>query len=886
MSSSTPSSATVLRVFDTLGPPGTPFTTPEIAAEFECSDRTIYSRLDALVEEGAVETKKVGARGRVWWQPVGTRRERREDAHGRRGQVRSHPVFDSELVGVIVWGDDVTIRDANDAFLEMAGLDYQEALGTSWRDLTPEEFYRDSERHIQQIEETGSGVPYEKQYYHADGGRWWGLFESRRLNQSEIVEFVVDVTERKEHEQAVRESEERLDAFVTATSDVVYRMSPDWSEMSFLDGREFIPDTDEPRQTWLEAYIPADEQPRVTEAVEEAIETRSTFELEHQVIQVDGTRGWTHSRAVPILAEDGDITEWFGTATDITERKRAEERLRENEAALERLNDASQDLIDAEPEAIEDRTATIVRSVLDVEYAALWRYDETAGELYEFASRTGPEIDPETVELPENVSEQVWQTFIGDDVDVDNDVEVAETPTVAPLRSRVLAPIGRHGVICAGSVRVGAFDEQRVDLVETVTATVETAWDRADGEAELERQNAELVRLDRINTLIREIDQALVQVETVDTIYEAVCDRLTESPTFEFAWIGEFEADEPGISPQGWAGIDATALESLTPGAESVPDESPFVTAVRTGEIQVVTDVATDPRAAPWREAALERGGRSCLCIPLTYDESVYGVLAVYGGTPRPDERDVDVLSELGQTIAYAIHAVETRATRRTDSVTELTLRTAMAETPLVRLSRELASVIEFQGLVPGSDGAPTLFFVAKDVSPDDVVAAADDAVTVQELIHLADRDDGSTFKAQLFDTTLAGLFLDRGATVRSLTIDGGTATAVVALSETADVRGFIQGIRREVPDIELFARRSRTRPIDTGTRLQTAFDDRLTPRQREVLHLAYRSGYFESPRVQTGKELSDALDISQSTFNHHLRGGERKLLDVVFDQL
>ena len=66
MGSSVPSQATVQGVFDQLGPPETPFTTPEIAVEFDCSDRTIYNRLDALVKDGAIEPKKVVAKGRVW----------------------------------------------------------------------------------------------------------------------------------------------------------------------------------------------------------------------------------------------------------------------------------------------------------------------------------------------------------------------------------------------------------------------------------------------------------------------------------------------------------------------------------------------------------------------------------------------------------------------------------------------------------------------------------------------------------------------------------------------------------------------------------------------------------------------------------------------------
>ena len=61
-------------------------------------------------------------------------------------------------------------------------------------------------------------------------------------------------TERKQAEEALSKSEARFRAFVTASSDMVYNMSPDWSEMRHLRGREFIPDTNSPNRTWLEKY--------------------------------------------------------------------------------------------------------------------------------------------------------------------------------------------------------------------------------------------------------------------------------------------------------------------------------------------------------------------------------------------------------------------------------------------------------------------------------------------------------------------------------------------------------------------------------------------------------------------------------------------------------
>jgi PAS domain S-box-containing protein len=112
----------------------------------------------------------------------------------------------------------------------------------------------------------------------------------------------------------------------------MYRMSPDWSEMFQLQGSDFLADTEKPSRTWLEDYIHPDDQPQVLDAINKAIRTRSVFEFEHRVRRADGRLGWTFSRAVPVLNNRGQIGEWFGAATDVSERKQAEEALRYSEA--------------------------------------------------------------------------------------------------------------------------------------------------------------------------------------------------------------------------------------------------------------------------------------------------------------------------------------------------------------------------------------------------------------------------------------------------------------------------------------------------------------------------------------------------------------------------
>jgi len=136
---------------------------------------------------------------------------------------------------------------------------------------------------------------------------------------------------RSEAEAGIRQSEQRFRALVAATSDVVYEMSPDWKIMRYLDGRHFIDDTTSPDQSWLVRYIDPNERPKVKAAIEHAIQTKSIFELEHQVVRTDGSLGWTFSRAIPLMDARGEITAWFGTATDITAQKQAEAALLRSE---------------------------------------------------------------------------------------------------------------------------------------------------------------------------------------------------------------------------------------------------------------------------------------------------------------------------------------------------------------------------------------------------------------------------------------------------------------------------------------------------------------------------------------------------------------------------
>jgi len=217
----------------------------------------------------------------------------------------------------------------NQPLLNLWQKSFAEVIGKNFFELDyPTDLAARLQQQIQQVIATRQPLKDETPYTSAFGTRAYEYIFVPLFATDGAVEAVAgttrDISDRKQAEEALRQSEERFRVLVSASSNVLYRMSPDWSAMHELHGGDFIANTLEPSHDWLQKYIHPDDQARVLEAIGSAIRNKSLFELEHRVRRVDGTVGWTYSRAVPLLDSAGEIIEWFGEATDISDRKRIE----------------------------------------------------------------------------------------------------------------------------------------------------------------------------------------------------------------------------------------------------------------------------------------------------------------------------------------------------------------------------------------------------------------------------------------------------------------------------------------------------------------------------------------------------------------------------------
>ncbi len=257
------------------------------------------------------------------------------DLAERESRIRR--LVDANIVGILIWDLEGRILEANEAFLAMVGYDRTDlAAGRlSWTDLTPPEWRDRDERLTHELRESGSLQPFEKEYFRKDGSRVPVLvgvasFEGK---VDEGVAFVVDLTERKRAEQALLERELEARLVIGAIPGFIAVMSRE-GEIEFVNQPllAYFGRTLEDMKGWITSdAVHPDELPRLVSLWTRAMETGEPYEMESRLRRADGAYRWFYSHAMPLRDGDGRVVRWYVLMTDIDDRKRAEEALRESE---------------------------------------------------------------------------------------------------------------------------------------------------------------------------------------------------------------------------------------------------------------------------------------------------------------------------------------------------------------------------------------------------------------------------------------------------------------------------------------------------------------------------------------------------------------------------
>jgi PAS domain S-box-containing protein len=142
----------------------------------------------------------------------------RAEAARRASEALLQKAFSISTVSQLYFTLDGRVSKANEAFVRTSGYSQAELLTLNWQVLTAPEFWDVTEHAAGELADRGETVPYEKQFVRPDGSRWWGLCAPTRLRghgpAAECMEFIVDISARKQAEEQLRAFAASLEAQV------------------------------------------------------------------------------------------------------------------------------------------------------------------------------------------------------------------------------------------------------------------------------------------------------------------------------------------------------------------------------------------------------------------------------------------------------------------------------------------------------------------------------------------------------------------------------------------------------------------------------------------------------------------------------------------------
>ncbi|MBD2501799.1 hybrid sensor histidine kinase/response regulator [Anabaena azotica] len=282
--------------------------------------------------ENGQPVRVVGSTTDITEQQLVLRDRQLAEAALRQSEAKFRRIVESNIVGIYFGDASGQIYEANDAFLGMLGYSRAELAAGSlrWDQMTPAEYQDLDQRKIQELQIYGACTPFEKEYLHKDGSRipillGLALIEGRE-EKGYAACFVLELTQSKRAEAALRQSEERYRQLSNVIPQLVW-IKNNQGECEYVNQRwcSYTGLTLEQAlgSGWQQVMYP-DDIPAIQQAWMQAMKTGQTYELELRCRKHDGSYRWHLARGVPITDDQGQILRWFGTSTDIHDRKQLE----------------------------------------------------------------------------------------------------------------------------------------------------------------------------------------------------------------------------------------------------------------------------------------------------------------------------------------------------------------------------------------------------------------------------------------------------------------------------------------------------------------------------------------------------------------------------------
>ena len=572
----------------------------------------------------------------------------------QKEELTLRSILNATNESVWMFDPDGIILMANETALSRIKRPGSEVIGRKYSEFMSAELAQERKLRLQEVVETGQPIEFEDHRVGIDFLHSFYPVIDPIQGIIGVVSYSRDITDRKQAEMRLADEKEWFritlasigDAVITTDSlgrvtflNPVAEQLTGWSsaEAAGQDLKQVFPIINEQNQEPVE------------NPVAKVLQEGHTVGLANHTALVarDGRQIPVEDSAAPIVDQAGQVQGVVMVFHDVSEKRKAEEAVRESQALLSAVLEETPD-----PVFLKDCESRIL-----------------------LANRATLEVigKPREAVLGKNDLEHYDDPGIGRAI-IENDRRVMDSGQTQAIEERVTVGGKEHFYL---SVKTPYRD-----AAGNVVGVIGLAHDITERKAREE----EVQKLNRTLTAHTRSDQAMLHAQDEASYLQEVCRIITEDCGYALVWIGLAEEDEgKTVRPAAYAGFEAGYLEMLEiTWADTEHGRGPTGTAIRTGKPAMCRNMHTDPHFKPWRAEALKRGYASSLVLPLFSGGKAIGAITIYSRVADGFlDDEVKLLSDLASDLSYGI--------------SDLRLRTARveAEEALIRSEKRYRSLFE-----------------------------------------------------------------------------------------------------------------------------------------------------------------------------------------------